>query len=251
MVDLYAWLVLATATPSPTEALMPLARDPRLADRAWTPHRPLAEAHNAHLTNTPTEMRDALTGTYNFLEGDVRVRVINGQRRAVMAHDVGQKEYMTLEDWLAIGAASQRGLKLDIKEGEALDEIALRLATLNVPQERLILNFSLGQFSPERVRQLRQAFPHAIFALNPRGGHGDPYTPEQLDELVVYTWALGGPVIYPLRIDAVTPQVVAKLEPHGDVAIWNTPSVYAPRDVAEATRKLRAMGVTSMIDLRK
>jgi hypothetical protein len=253
MLELLTAVLIAASLPAPPSQppLLTLAKDARFAGHVWAPGRPLSEARNAHVTNTPAEMRAALEGDYNFFEGDVRVRSLNGHRRAVMAHDVDQKEFLTLEEWVAVGVASGRGLKLDIKEGEALDEIAVRIAASRLPQERLILNFSLDQFPPERVRALRAAFPRAVFALNPKGGHGDQYTPEQLDDLVAYTWAYGGPTIYPLRVDAVTAPIVARLEPHGDVAIWNTPQRFAPADLAEATRKLRAMGVTSMIDLRQ
>ncbi|MOA41679.1 hypothetical protein D3C78_1636620 [compost metagenome] len=47
----------------------------------------------------------------------------------------------------------------------------------------------------------------------------------------------------------MTPEVVAKLKPYGEVAIWNAPSKDAPEDVPAAVKKFRDMGVDGMIDI--
>ena len=55
---------------------------------------------------------------------------------------------------------------------------------------------------------------------------------------------------FPLRAEFVTPQVVARLKPHGSVSIWNDPRSYVPDDEELETRRFREMGVDGMIDLR-
>ncbi len=63
---------------------------------------------------------------------------------------------------------------------------------------------------------------------------------------------VGGPVLFPLRAEFVTPEIVERLSPHGDVSIWNSPRTHRlqPSEVEAETQRFRDMGVTGVIDLR-
>lgn len=227
------------------------------ADEAGAAELPLNEQHNAHHSNTPEEMREALEGDYQWMEGDIR------RDPAIMAHD-WQSDGLSLRDWLAIGKESGRGLKLDIKEGESVDSVIEELQRADIPQDRLILNADVmagpggsgRNISPEQLQQLRDAFPEATIAIGAKTGRtpeGTTYTEAQVEEMISLAEQIGGPVMFPLRAELVTPEIVERLSAHGTVAIWNDPSTYplsSDADIEAAEQRFRDMGVTGIIDLR-
>lgn len=245
--------------PAALSDLVKLARTTRVPGGS---DNTLSRARNAHRTNTPAELAAALRGPYDFLEGDVflehRLRWLPGE--AVMDHDPQKADGMTLDEWLAVGAASGRGLKLDIKQAAAIPEVIRRVKAHGIPAQRLILNVQLPGGGLARLfdpllkltpddrdfQALRAAFPGATIALTPQA----PYTPEVLAAAVKQARRLGGPVMFPLRAELITPAVVAALAPAGRIAAWNDPKTYAPRDLAAERRRLQGLGVDGMIDLR-
>lgn len=229
--------------------LMAAATDPANADKIVAGDSTRA-LQNKHRTNTPEEMLEGLKGDYSCFEGDVRIErglFGHGDTKAIMAHDAHGTDGMTLKDWMTIGAASGRKLKLDFKEAAALDE-SLKLAKeLKIPGDRLIFNGGLNLDYPA----IRKDFPDATLAINPPGDadKGVPYGQDAINQTIASAKEHGQPVIFPLRSDRVTPEVVAALKPYGEVAIWNAPSKDAPADVPAAVAKFRAMGVDGMIDI--
>jgi hypothetical protein len=218
---------------------------------------PLNEQNNAHHTNTKEEMLDALNGDYQWLEGDIR------RNPPIMAHDYQSNDGMSLEEWLAIGKESGRGMKLDIKEGESVDAVIAAVQQSGIPEDQLIFNADVmagpggsgRNVSPEDLFKIREAFPNATIAIGTVTGdtdEGTTYTEAQVSDMIALAEAVGGPVMFPLRAELVTPQIVERLEAHGTVAIWNSPSTYplSESEVAAAEQRFRDMGVTGIIDLR-
>lgn len=218
---------------------------------------PLNEQHNAHRTNTREEMLAALQGDYPWMEGDVR------RDPPIMAHDWQQSDGMSLTEWLEIGAASGRGLKLDLKEGASVDGVIDAVRASGIPQDRLILNADVmagpggsgRNVSPEDLHRLRAAFPDATIAIGAVTGPtapGTTYTEAQIGDMVALAESIGGPVMFPLRAELVTPEIVERLSAHGTVAIWSSASSYPLADSAAAeaaAERFRDMGVTGLIDL--
>ncbi len=218
-----------------------------LDGRTWDPKRDdLTKVHNAHHSNTPAEMREALEGDYNFLEGDLRV---DSRGELVMAHD-GDKEGtgLTFDEWLKIGSAGERGLKVDVKETEAIPELLDRLEASDVPDGRIMINVSTSQVDRDDVIDMRQRFPDAWLALNPSPGDDNDYGPDDLRKVTELADAAGGRVAFPLRWDLVDQTVVDTLRPHGKVSIWTSKSQGTPDHPGREERKLRDMGVEGVID---
>lgn len=256
------------------------ATDPSQQPHRWRPGSPLADAHNAHYTNTPDEFERAVTGDYNFLEGDVwleaAVRNIPGVdhfREPIMAHDPGDVGGLTFKEWATLGQASGKGLKIDIKHSAAVPKVLNTLDELGIDDDYLIFNADmvwgpgidkdlklkaldvLTDFSMqvEEMKVIREARPDAVIAVSLFTGAAPPgtsFNDRQVDQAIAIARELGGPITFPLRAEFVTPAVVAKLKPHGKVSIWNDPRTYLPGDFDAARRAFRAMGVDGMIDLR-
>lgn len=225
------------------------------ADRPAT-DLPLNEQRNAHLTNSSSQMLDALEGDYQWLEGDVR------RDPPVMGHDYHQAG-LTLDDWLEIGNASGLGLKLDIKESRSIDGLIEAVERADIPSDRLMINVdalagpggSGYNVSPADVERLREAFPGARISIGAKTGgqpEGTTYTESQVNEMIALAERVGGPVLFPLRAEFVTPEIVERLSPHGDVSIWNSPRTHRLEafEVEAEVQRFRDMGVTGVIDLR-
>ncbi len=254
--------------------LMTEAVDPRLESRRWTPQTRPEDVRNAHNTNTVSEMKGALEGPYNCLEADVRlegdVRPLPGYRHrdVIAAHDDLSTNGFRLQEWLPIAIASGRGIKLDIKADSAVPEIIRQCRAFNVPQERLILNggvplraknpfMRLALFALDKTLQrettlsslksMRDAFPGAMIAITPSR---QPESEADYQQMQKYASTVGGRVMFPIRAEYVTPMLVSKLKPYGQIAIWNDPGTFKPVDVAATTAQFRAMGVDGIIDLR-
>ncbi|MCW2921808.1 MAG: hypothetical protein JWL76_1682 [Thermoleophilia bacterium] len=219
-----------------------------LDGRVWDPDNDdLTKAHNAHHSNTPEEMRDALEHDYNWLEGDLRV---DARGELVMAHDSDKKDSgLKLDEWLAIGGAGERGLKVDVKEAEAIPKLLETLEASDIPDGRIMLNVSTSQVDADDVREMRRRFPDAWLALNPSPGDDNDYGPDDLKQVTDLADTAGGRVAFPLRWDLVTDDVIETLKPHGKVSIWTSKSEGTPDHPGSETRKLRDRGVDGVIDL--
>ena len=78
------------------------------------------------------------------LEGPLREKLpLPGERRPITAHDSYQTNGLLLEDWLQIGLAAGRGLKIEIKDNAALDAVLALCKKHKVPAGRLILNIGI------------------------------------------------------------------------------------------------------------
>jgi hypothetical protein len=197
---------------------------------------------NKHRTNTPQEMLDGLKGPYTCLEGDVRMEkgVFGlGHRQAIMAHDAYATDGMTLKDWMSIGKASGRMIKLDFKEPAALGQAIENAKQLKIDDQKLMFN---GTKDLDFDR-LRKEFPNATLAINPKGD----MTPEDIKDMTDIAQRVGKPAIFPVRRDLVTPELVEKLKPYGEVAVWGYPNKgETPKQAHDAMRKA---GVDGMIDI--
>jgi hypothetical protein len=211
-------------------------------DLRWDLSRGWKDARNAHFTNTVDELRLALNSEANYLEGDIRS--INGV--PVMRHGLLDRVDLTLADWLEIGAASGRGVKMDIKERGLIMTSVEMARRAGIPGDRLIVNVS-ASVDPTTLVGIRRFYPTATVNLSPDG----PLGREQLLKLQQSARLTGGPVMFPLRVDRVTQTVIDALRPFGAVAIWNDPDIPGVDDIPGLTARLRGMGVTGMIDLRR
>jgi hypothetical protein len=220
-----------------------------LATRRATPHWNLASARNAHATNTPAEMSHALRGDYDVLEGDLR---IDRRGRLVMAHEPWQVDGMTFHQWLDVGARSGRGLKIDVKEPEAIGPMLRMLAASGVPDNRLILNVPLGRegTTSARVAHLRLLRTQAPGATINLSNQRYPYDDSQLAQLREAADYVGGRVMFPVRSDEVNTRVTSSLAGHGRIAAWNLPLIDSPKSVLRERQRLRRLGVDGTIDLR-
>ncbi|MCW2956346.1 MAG: hypothetical protein JWO69_1215, partial [Thermoleophilia bacterium] len=114
--------------------LLELAR--RSTERAWHLDGDIATARNAHRTNTLAQLRSALRSNATWLEADVRLR----DGVPVLAHGAHEGWSLGLQSWLEVGAASGRGLKLDVKQASAIAPMLAMVRAAGIPQERLIIN---------------------------------------------------------------------------------------------------------------
>jgi hypothetical protein len=228
-----------------------LAEKTRTKGIMWWAGRPLSEARNAHRTNTREEFERALKDGSNFLEGDVRGE-INHPDRLEMRHETTHEsgDNLTLREWLELGKASGRGLKLDFKETALMAQALDTIEKVGVPPERLM--FNLGHGDMERWGgEIRKRFPGATLALNPPGG-GGALSAEQAEKMIAQARNLGGPLAFVVRYDLLTDDSIAKLRPHGPVSVWNSTFEGARvKDPERLARSLRARGVEGVVDLRE
>lgn len=234
-----------------TRALDPAQRAKLLALAGTSSTRPwnLEFARNAHATNTPGQMEHALRGSYDVLEGDLRV---DSAGRLVMAHDPTQLNGMPFDDWLAIAGRSGRGIKVDVKEPEAIAEAVRKLRASGVPQARIILNIPIGTGGANsatvgEMALIKRGLPRSTVNLS---NQRYPYDGSQLQQLRAASDYFDGRVMFPIRADQVTPELARSLSPYGRVAVWNEPWFGDVDSVTRERRRLRDVGATGTIDLR-
>lgn len=256
------------------------AKDPSQEQFRWNDGDPISSAHNAHYTNTTKEVQAGLSGNYNFMEGDIwmegalrRIPLVDRLREPIMAHYPDDVKGLSLQEWLEVGKASGKGLKLDIKQSATIPKIIEQVEELDIPDERLIFNADMV-FGPgvkrdlkfrlldlttdfttqtDEMMEIREAFPDSTIGVGfYTKGQKKPttYTEAQLNQVITIASELGGPITFPLRAEFVTPKVVEKLKPHGTVSVWNDPKSFLPPDLDQAKLEFRKMGVDGMIDLR-
>lgn len=218
-------------------------------DLAWPEGRDISAARAAHATNAPEELAAALAGEHDFLEGDVR---IDAHGRVVMSHNPGAPRILTLDEWLVVGLRSGRGLKLDFKDAAAIVPAVHRAARMGVPSHRFLVNVTVqgergSVVSLDQLREVRRVYPDVLVNISVCAGRYDERT---LERMARWARAAKGPTMFPLRHDLVTHEVVRRVRPFGRVAIWNEPALSSPACIERASRRLRAMGVDGMIDLR-
>jgi hypothetical protein len=232
-------------------ALVELGARTKSPQTLWWGARPLSEAKNAHATNTRASFEQALRDGYNYFEGDVRGE-INHAGRLEMRHDTIHEsgDNLTLREWLELGKASGRGLKLDIKESEHVRAILDLAQEVAVPQDRLMFNLGYGAMD-RWGDEIRKRFPNATLALNPPAGDG-PLSAEQAAKMIAQARRFGGPVHFVVRYDLLGDDAIRAFKGHGPVSVWNSPFDGRPvKDAAATARELRARGVDGVIDIRK
>ncbi|MCB0878068.1 MAG: DUF2181 domain-containing protein [Thermoleophilia bacterium] len=217
-------------------------------EHGWDPaNDDLTKAKNAHRTNTAREMREAIDEGYNWFEGDLRM---TDDGTPVMAHDSDNKgDGLTLDEWLAIGDSSERGMKVDVKEAEAIPKLLDALERSGIPDGRIMINVAAGQVDSTAVQRIRERFPDAWLALNPTIREGRGYSDADLRQITDMADAAGGRVTFPIRWDIASDKAITALAPHGKVSIWTAKSHGTPDNRGRATHDLRSRGVEGVIDL--
>jgi hypothetical protein len=230
--------------------LVELAERTKSASTMWWGGRPLSEARNAHRSNTREQFEEAMKGGYNFLEGDVRAE-INHPDRLEMRHDMAHEsgDNLTLREWLELGRASGRGLKLDFKETKLMPKALDEIERSGVPHERLMFNLSYDGMARWGT-EIRRRFPDAILAFNPPdGGKVDA---SDARKMVAQAEELGKPASFVVRQDLLTDEAIAEFKGKGAISVWNSPFEAARvEDLATLAEKLRKRGVDGVIDLRE
>jgi hypothetical protein len=212
-------------------------------DRAWRIGADIAQARNAHFTNTRAELAAALRGAYDWFEGDVTVEP---DGTPVMRHDPRGRFDLDLRSWLAVLRVSGRGAKVDLKASAALPRVLALVRASGIPQERLIINVEALPLA--QLRLIRRALPDVIVNINPPRDGTAELEPADIVRLQLAALAVGGRVMFPIRIDLLTRGIVDALRPFGRIATWNWPGL-TDSDAGDALR-VRALGVDGMVDLR-
>lgn len=247
------------------EQLAKLAHERR--NFGWHRDDDISGVVNAHYTNTYSELKKALESDCNWFECDVRLEgplrsvipVFGGEPRPVTAHDPFQTNGMLFDDWVSVVAKSGRGIKVDLKTDNALEGTLATLKKHGIDDKKLIMNINVtapGKNGPvasedERLKKIRKDFPNCFIKLSPGSGSSKDgkYADEAVDRLIEYSKACGEPVLYALRAEWVTPEIVKKLEPHGKVSIWNTTWSFNPKNIKAEVEKFRSWGVSGIVDL--
>lgn len=240
-----------TAGRASHDPLVALARATTRPEVRWHAGRPWHEARNAHETNSAKTLVHALRSDANWLEGDLRR---DAAGRLVMAHDAHDVGWgVSFERWLAIGAASGRGVKVDLKDAAAFDAMLDAIEASGIDPSRLILNVPVAG-PPERalvdsqLRRLRRRFPRATANLYPTG-QVTAMSPAVIAELARAARIVGGSVMFPLQWDLLRDDAIRALRPFGKIAVWSSPVWGTPADAAREAAALRLRGVDGMIDL--
>jgi hypothetical protein len=237
------------------KGLEELASKTRTEANTWFFGRPLSEGKNAHKTNTTAQMEEALKGDFNYFECDLRTE-INPPHRPECRHDPGQEsgDNFLLSEWLAVAKRSGRGMKFDIKQGDAIPQILDEIAKSGAPDERMMFNLQDGDMA-KYEQEIRRRFPLATIAINPADeldGHQNdgPMQDWQVDRMIDLAEKAGQPCTFVVRYDLLTDAAIAKLKEHGTISVWNEmggPKVDDPAKVAEG---LRERGVNGVVDIR-
>lgn len=240
------------AAPDPEiSGLIALARRTRSDATAWAPGKPLSGAKNAHSTNTHEDMKSALEHGYNFLEGDVREE-INAPHALEMRHDTSHESgnNLTLAQWLAVGLASGRGLKLDVKEPQHMARVLDAVAASGVPAWRVMFNLGSGAMDDWGAR-IRGRFATSWLAINPPSGDG-ALAGEQVATMIGQARKFGAPATFVVRLEHLTAPALDALRVVGPVSIWNSPNEGRKvKDAKKLAASLRARGVDGVIDIRE
>ena len=143
-----------------------------------------------------------------------------------------------------------------MKESGALDGVLETLDKYKVDENKLILNIGVSSnatnaASDERLNKIRKLFPNCIINLSPGSSdiEDEHYGTKTINALIEYAKIAKKPVMFPLRAEYVTKEIVEKLKPYGKIAIWNSASTFNPKDVQGEIDKFRSWGVDGIIDI--
>jgi hypothetical protein len=213
-------------------------------DTTWHGGQPLSEARNAHRTNTKEQFQDALKSGANWFEGDVRLEIDGSgiEMRHDKQHESGDN--LTLREWLTMGKASGRGLKLDVKEPEHMAEILKMIKEVGIPEERLMLNLGFGAMK-QWGAEIRKQFPNAILAINPPTD--SKVGAAEARRMVEQAKQFGDPANFVVRYDRLTDEAIREFKKHpgAEISVWGS----GVKDVSRTTEELKRRGVNGMIDL--
>lgn len=203
---------------------------------------------NAHYANTRSQLAFALSGPYNTVEGDLRMR----DGVPVMQHDDISRRDLTFEQWAILVHRAGKHLRMDFKEATALAPVEAILRRLGIPDDVLTFNVSAalpwseGHVPVDDVVALRAHHPGSWITINLAVPDGPVYRyaacvarrlgPERLGTTVLAGF-VNEPEIRRLR------------SAFEFVNAWNVPSLKA-LDIATESARLRAIGVNGMLDLR-
>jgi hypothetical protein len=229
------------------EALIERAKATR-ADHTWHHNESLTQGRNAHRTNLPDEMREGIDGDFNWFEGDLRN---NSHKQPTLSHDADTVDQgLSLDDWMAIGKASRRGLKIDVKEPAAMPAAIGALKHSGIPQERLMLNVGADDIAAAGgARHIRHQLPGAWMALNPGTNESGHYDASTLKPVIEQAKQMGGRIAFELRWDIADDKTIQALKPYGKVSVWTAKSEGTPDDPEAERHRLIARGVDGIIDL--
>jgi hypothetical protein len=252
------------------------------ARRAGRPASPWNQARSAHDTNTVPQLLAALKDpNIDWMEGDLRLEGFIDfpirQEDAILAHDVTDVDGLHLRDWLSIAKDAGIGVKLDFSKDLRTLPLAIRaLRQATIPDDKLILNLHVVGVPPaspgawlnrsydvlvgttvpwKDVQRLRTEFPRAMLALGmTKTSQQRAYAPEQVKKLIQCARQVGGPLMFPLQADLVTPELIRTLKPYGKVSVWNDlgrpPRVASQAEATRVADTFRAMGMDGLIDIR-
>jgi hypothetical protein len=228
--------------------LIDLAKKTR-AGHTWNPDAPLIDGRNAHRTNLPNEMEAGIKGDFNWFEGDLRV---DSHGTPVLSHDTDtESDGLKLNDWLAIGKASRRGLKFDVKESTAMPGLVKTLQEhKEIPQGRIMMNVGAGDVAAAGgAKRLRAALPKAWMAINPSTNESGHYDAASLKSSIEMAKEMGGRIAFPIRWDIADDATIKALKPYGKISIWTAKSEGTPDDPEAERQRLIDRGVDGVIDL--
>ncbi len=230
-----------------------LAELERRAAAADPAHRIAPRAHpstmrNAHYANTRSQLAFALSGPYNTIEGDLRMR----DGIPVMQHDdIGRRD-LTFEQWALLVHRAGKHLRMDFKEATALRPVEEILRRHGIPADKVTFNVSAalpwseGHVPVDEVVALRARNPGAWITINLAVPDGP-----------VYRYAAH--VAKRIGSERLGTTVLAGFVDAGDVSrlrgafefvnAWNVP-LLKNLDLAVEAARLRAIGVNGMLDLR-
>ena len=228
-----------------------LAERTRTRETSWLPGQSLSTARNAHVTNTREQLEAALGGSFNYLEGDIRAE-LDPPHALEMRHDPVAEagDNLTLAQWLELGVASGRGLKLDVKESSRMPDVLKAIQDAHADPARVMINLSFDAMEKWGDR-IRAECPGVTLALNPPQGPGPSLDKEQVDALLKQAERLHGPATFVVRFDLLTPEALARLQKVAPVSVWNASDGPVVKDPADVARKLRDEGVAGVIDIRR
>jgi hypothetical protein len=237
------------ALPSPVPSLDELARraDAAPDGQRFTPGAHPSTIRNAHYANTRSQLGFALSGPYNSVEGDVRVR----DGRPVMQHDADGAHDLTFEQWATLASRAGKHLRIDVKESAAIAQISSTLERIGVNPRSVTFNVGIDTFwshgmKLDEIQSLRRRFDGCWITLNLPLPLGPGYLLAARAARVLGSERLGVAIMNGL----VHRGDIALLRRSFEVVnAWNLP--LGMPDVAAETAKLRAIGVNGMIDLRR
>ncbi|HEY4222213.1 MAG TPA: hypothetical protein VGO62_12745 [Myxococcota bacterium] len=211
---------------------------PGVPQTAWWLGRPLAEGKVAHHRNSQEAMDSAIASDCNWVEGDIR-KSLDGKRLEMRHSSAAEGTALGFDAWLAAVKPAGRGLKLNCKEPQHMEEIIAAVKASEIPSDRLMWNLGDAAMATWAAK-LRQKFPRSILALRPTLD-GDKITTAQVARLISLAKRGGMPMMFLLPYDKLTDTTLRGLRPYGPISVSSAP-------VSEVAA-LRTRGVDGVIEL--